>query len=147
MKLKDKKVGIVAAHWNPSVTDKLFKGALDAFKKNEINEKQIEIVRCPGAFEIPSAAQMLLPKVAGIVTIGAVIRGETPHFEYISEAVSHGIMQLNNKYNKLLTFGVLTTNTSEQAAERYDRDSSFGNKGAEAALSLIKMIELKAQLS
>lgn len=140
------KIGIVAAKWNPSVTDKLLDGAVQALTENGFDENQIEVVRCPGAFEVPSAVQMLLPTVAGAIAIGAVIRGETPHFDYICEAVSHGIMQLNIKHNKPVTFGVLTTNTAQQAAERADRESSYGNKGVEAALTLIEMLALQKQL-
>lgn len=139
-------IGIVASKWNASVTDKLLKGARDELKAKGYAETQITTVRCPGAFEIPSAVQMLLPDVAGVVAIGAVIRGETPHFDYICQAVSRGIMELNLKYNKPVTFGVLTTNTIQQAAERADKKSDFGNKGAEAALALVDMLSVKKQI-
>ncbi len=139
-------IGIVAAKWNSSVTDKLLKGALQTLKTKGYNDEQIITVRCPGTFEIPAAVQMLLPKVAGIAAIGAVIRGQTPHFDYICGAVSNGIMELNIKYNKPVTFGVLTTNTSQQAAERADAESDFGNKGSEAALALVEMLELGERL-
>ncbi len=140
------KVGIVAAKWHASITDKLLEGALAALKGKGFTDEQIVVIRCPGAFEIPGAARMLLPKVAGATALGAVIRGETPHFEYISEAVSSGIMQLNIKHNKPVTFGVLTTDTVQQAIERADEDSDFGNKGAEAALALIEMLSLNEQM-
>lgn len=145
--ITNKKIGIAAAKWNPSVTDKLLDGALNILTKYGIAADQIEVVRCPGAFEVPPAIQMLLPHVDGAIAIGAVIRGETPHFEYINQAVSNAIMNLNIKHNKPVTFGVLTTNTMQQAAERADSNSSYGNKGAEAALTLIKMLELQEQLN
>ncbi len=143
----ESKLGIIAAKWNSSITDKLLEGALAALIAKGYKDEQITVARCPGAFEIPAAVQMLLPKVDGVVAIGAVIRGETPHFHYISEAVSSGIMQLNITHNKPVTFGVLTTDTVQQASERADDNSSFGNKGAEAALTLIEMLSLKDEIN
>lgn len=141
------KIGIVAAKWNASVTNKLLEEARSTLRGKGYDEDQIIAVRCPGTFEVPSAVQLLLPKVDGVVAIGAVIRGETPHFDYICQAVSKGIMDLNLEHNKPITFGVLTTNTAEQAAKRADVDSDYGNKGAEAALALVDMLALAQKVA
>lgn len=141
------KIGIVAAKWNASVTNKLLEEARNTLNSKGYDDDQIIVVRCPGTFEVPSAVQLLLPKVDGVVAIGAVIRGETPHFDYICQAVSKGIMDLNLKHNKPITFGVLTTNTAEQAAKRADVDSVYGNKGAEAALALVDMLSLSQKVA
>ncbi len=136
------RIGIVAAKWNSFITDHLLKGALKVLKSNGYDDDRIIAVRCAGAYEIPIIAQTLLPKVDGIIAIGAVIKGETPHFKYICESVSRGILRLNLDYNKPITFGVLTTHTVEEAAERADSESEHGNKGSAAALALLENISL-----
>ena len=139
-------IGIVVARWNSFVTDKLLDGALNLLDRKGYEEDQIVVARCPGAYEIPFTSKMLLPKVDGVITLGAVIRGETPHFDYVCEAVNGGVMELNMGTDKPVVFGVLTTDTVQQAAERADENSDFGNKGAEAALALLEMLSLKQKI-
>ena len=119
----------------------MLSGALDALYKNGYEEKDLTIIYCPGAFEIPLTAKALCKsgKYCGIVCLGAVIKGETAHFEYISNAVSTGIMELNIEYGMPVSFGVLTSYTEEQAKSRSANDAN--NKGAEAALAALEMIE------
>ena len=135
-------IGIAVARWNSFVTDKLLQGATDVLKNKGLGEDQIVIARCPGAYEIPLTAQKLLSKVDGVVTLGAVIRGETPHFEYVCNAVNNGVTELNLRHGKPVVFGVLTTDTVEQAMERAGAEEGSGNKGAEAALALLEMLSL-----
>jgi len=140
------KVVIVAAKWNSFITDEMTKGAEDALKGKGIPEENIEIFRSPGSYEIPLACKYALDILGadGVVAIGAVIRGGTPHFNYVCDAVNKGISELNIEYNKPIAFGVLTTDTVEQAIERSGIDK--GNKGAEAALAMCDMLELKEQM-
>lgn len=140
-------IGIVVARWNSFVTDKLLEGALNVLNGKGYGKKKLKVVRCPGAYEIPFTAKALLPHVDGVITLGAVIRGETPHFKYVCEAVNSGVMELNMNGDKPVVFGVLTTDTVQQAAERSDESSDFGNKGAEAALALTEMLALNKKLS
>lgn len=140
------KIGIVVAKWNSFITDKLLEGALDVLKSKGFDAAQVVVARCPGAYEIPFTSRMLLPKVDGVITLGAVIRGETPHFDYVCETVNNGVLQLNMEHNKPVIFGVLTTDTVQQAQARSDKNSDYGNKGAEAALALIEMISMKQKL-
>ncbi len=142
----DFKVGIVVASWNSFVTDKLLEGALEVLQNKGFERHQILVARCPGAYEIPYTSKSLLPKVDGIITLGAVIRGETPHFDYVCETANNGVLQLNMEHPKPVVFGVLTTDTVQQAQERSDENSDYGNKGAEAALALIEMISLKQEI-
>lgn len=137
---KKVKVGIAAAEWNSMITDEMLNGALEALKGRGIDESNIYVVRCPGSYEIPLSCKMLLDYVQpdGVIAIGAVIRGDTPHFEYVCEAVNRGVLELNLSYGKPVAFGVLTTDNVEQALERAGTEK--GNKGAEAALALCDMI-------
>ncbi|NGP89323.1 6,7-dimethyl-8-ribityllumazine synthase [Fodinibius halophilus] len=136
------KVGIVVAKWNSFITDELLEGALHTLKGKGIAEGDILIARCPGAYEIPFTARKLLEKVDGVVTLGAVIQGDTPHFDYVCDAVNRGVTDLNMKGNKPVVFGVLTTDTVKQAQERCGLHGDKGNKGSEAALALLEMITL-----
>lgn len=140
------RAGIVAARWNSMVTDPMLKGALEVLQKKGIPEEQITVVRCPGSYEIPLSCKHLLDhlNLDGVVAIGAIIRGETPHFDYVCDAVNRGIAELNLTYGKPVAFGVLTTNTLDQAMERAGNE--YGNKGAEAALAMCEMITLKREL-
>jgi len=141
------RVAIVAAKWNSFVTDEMTEGAKSALKGKGIPENNIEIFRCPGSYEIPLACKQALDilDVDGVVAIGAVIKGGTPHFHYVCDAVNRGITDLNIQYNKPIAFGVLTTDTVEQAVERSGIEK--GNKGAEAALAMCDMLELKEQMT
>ena len=134
------KVAVVAARWNSFVTDEMLEAALQALKSKGIKEDSIHSVRCPGSFEIPLTCKWCLEHLAvdGVVAIGAVIRGGTPHFDYVCEAVTRGITDLNLSSGKPVSFGVLTTDSVEQAKERASEGK--GNKGAEAALALCDML-------
>lgn len=139
-------IGIVVAKWNSFITDKLLEGAIDALKGKGYKESQITVAYCPGAYEIPYTTRKLLPKVDGVITIGAVIRGDTPHFDYVCDAVNRGITDLNMNSAKPVVFGVLTTDNVKQARERSGQEGSGGNKGAEAALALVEMLSLADEI-
>lgn len=139
-------VGIAVARWNSFVTEKLLEGALRALKDRGVKEENIFIARCPGAYEIPLTVSRLAEKADGVIALGAVIRGETPHFEYVCNAVNTGVNELNMRTGKPVTFGVLTTDTVEQARARADAESEKGNKGTEAALALLEMLSVIKQI-
>lgn len=141
------KFGIIAARFNDFITGRLVEGALDGLQRHGAAEGDIEIVRVPGAYEIPLAAKMLAQskKYNAIICLGAVIRGATPHFEYVSAEVSKGIASVSLDSNVPVIFGVLTTDTIEQAIERAGTKS--GNKGWDAALSAIEMANLMRQIA
>ena len=134
--------GIVVSRFNDLVTSKLLSGALSAFKEQGADEENLEVIRVPGAFEIPQAAKKLCStrNFDAIVCLGAVIKGGTPHFEYISAETSRGINQVGLEFNIPVLFGVLTTNDLEQAVARSGSDSS--NKGRETALAAVEMANL-----
>lgn len=136
------KIGIVISRWNSFVTNQLYKGALQALEQHGIGDDQVVAAYCPGSYEIPLTAEKLVEKEAidGVIALGAVIRGETSHFDYICSTVNEGIAVLNRKYGKPVTFGVLTTETVQQALER--AGIKAGNKGGEAALALLEMLSL-----
>ena len=137
---------VVVARWNSFVVDSLEAGAIDTLKRHGANEEDITIVRLPGAFEMP----LVLDKVAasgeydGIVALGAVIRGGTPHFEYVAGEAVKGMAQVTLNHGVPIAFGVLTVDTIEQAIER--AGTKAGNKGGEAAASTIEMVNLLRQL-
>lgn len=139
------KIGIVVSRWNSMITEKMLEGALAALKGNGISENDITVVRCPGSYEIPHTVQMVLEntEVDGVIALGVVIRGGTPHFEYVCDAVNRGISDLILKHNKTIAFGVLTTDDVQQALERAGEK---GNKGGEAALALLEMISVEQNL-
>jgi 6,7-dimethyl-8-ribityllumazine synthase len=139
---KDTTVGIVASRFNGRIVDRLLSACIDKLISSGLSEKNIIIVHVPGAFEIPLAAQQLILKheCEAIITLGAIIRGETPHFEYIARECSHGIASLSLKYKVPVIFGVLTADNAEQAMLRSGSEES--NKGAESAQSAIQMISL-----
>jgi len=144
---KGLKIGIVAARFNDFITSRLVDGALDGLQRHGVAEADIEIVRVPGAYEIPLAARMLAQsrKFQAIICLGAVIRGATPHFEYVSAEVSKGVASVSMDSGLPVIFGVLTTDTIEQAIERAGAKS--GNKGWDAALSAIEMANVMKQLA
>ena len=147
MNWKTKKIAVVAAKWNSFVTDQMLDGAENALRAKGIPEENIHTVRCPGSYELPLACKMCIDELNpdGVVAIGAVIKGGTPHFHYVCDAVNRGITDLNIRYGIPVSFGVLTTDNVDQAMERASEDK--GNKGAEAALAVCEMIELNASLS
>jgi len=136
------KFGIVAGRFNEFIVSKLLQGALDALKRHGADENDIEIAWVPGAFEIPLIAKKMCEKKEydAIICLGAVIRGETSHFDYVSSEVSKGIANVSLQYGKPVIFGVLTTDSIEQAIERAGTKS--GNKGYDAAITAIEMANL-----
>src|SRR6476646_6566769 len=140
------RIAIVVSRFNNFITEKLLEGALDGFTSHGGVESNLTVVRVPGAFEIPIAADKLAAsgKYDALVCLGAVIRGDTPHFEYVSDAVTRGIGETISKYRIPIGFGVLTTNNVEQAMER--SGSKDANKGYEAALTAVEMINVIRQL-
>ncbi len=143
---KDYSIGIVVSKFNEPITSRLQAGAQEALEQLGIAAEQILLVRVPGAFELPLAAKVLAQtqKVDAVICLGSVIRGATAHFEYISEQTSRGIGNVALEIGLPVIFGVLTTNTVEQAMER--STASERNKGAEAAHTAIEMITLLKQL-
>ena len=139
---KGMRFGIVASRFNDFISGKLIEGALDALTRAGADEKDITIAKVPGAFEIPLAAKRMARsgKVDAVICLGAVIRGATPHFEYISAEVSKGIATVALETDIPVVFGVITTDTIEQAIERAGTKS--GNKGFDAALSAVEMVDL-----
>jgi 6,7-dimethyl-8-ribityllumazine synthase len=140
------KLGIIVSRFNQFITEKLLTGALDAIKSNGASEDDVTVVRVPGAFEIPLMAEKLAGsgRFDGLICLGAVIRGDTPHFEYVSDAVTRGLGEAISRYGIPIGFGVLTTNNVEQAMER--SGAKDANKGYEAALTTIEMISLTRQI-
>ncbi|MDP4115941.1 MAG: 6,7-dimethyl-8-ribityllumazine synthase [Bacteroidota bacterium] len=138
---KDINIAIVVSRFNEIITDKLLKGAWDFLLSKEISEDKIKIYQVPGAFEIPLAAEKLasLKKYDAIIGLGAVIKGETPHFDFVSAAAANGILNTSLKYGVPVIFGVLTTNTIKQALERSGGES---NKGVDCAQTALEMISL-----
>ena len=140
------KIAIVAGRFNEFITSKLIGGALDVLKRNDVSEENIDIAWVPGAFEIPLIAKKLAntQKYDAIITLGAVIKGSTPHFDYVCAEVSKGVAQISLQSELPVIFGVLTTNNIEEAIER--AGTKAGNKGADAAFSAIEMINLIKQI-
>jgi 6,7-dimethyl-8-ribityllumazine synthase len=139
---KGKKFAIVVSRFNDFVTSKLTEGAVDALLRSGADTKDIEIIKVPGAFEIPLIAKKAAEKgrYNAVICLGAVIRGATPHFDYVSAEVSKGVGMVGLEYGVPVIFGVITTDTIEQAIERAGMKS--GNKGWSAALSAIEMANL-----
>ncbi len=139
---KEKSFAIVVSRWNQFIVSKLLDGALDALRRNQADENKITVAYCPGAFEIPLVVQKLAQshKYDAVIALGAVIRGSTPHFDYIASEVTKGIGKVTLDTGIPCIFGVLTTDTIEQAIERSGTKS--GNKGFEAAITAIEMVSL-----
>jgi 6,7-dimethyl-8-ribityllumazine synthase len=139
---KDKKFGIVISRFNEFISSKLLEGALDCFKRHEVDEGNIDVAWVPGSFEIPLTALNMAEskKYNAVICLGAVIRGATQHFEYIAAEVTKGIAQVNLKTGIPTIYGVITADTLEQAIER--AGTKAGNKGWDAAMSAMEMAEL-----
>ena len=135
-------ITIVVARFNELVVDSLLKGALDALKRHGVQDSNVTIVKVPGAFELPLAAKKAAEQEGcdAVIVLGAVIRGGTPHFDYVAGQAASGIAQVGLDTNKPVIFGVLTTDSIEQAIER--SGTKAGNKGADAAVTAIEMISL-----
>lgn len=140
------KIGIVASRFNEFITSKLLGGALDALSRHGVNDDDIEIAWVPGSFEVPLVAEKMASsgKYDAVVCLGAVIRGSTPHFDYVAAEVSKGIAAVSLKTGLPVIFGVITTDNIEQAIER--AGTKAGNKGADAAGSAIEMANLLKSL-
>jgi 6,7-dimethyl-8-ribityllumazine synthase len=137
-----KKIAIVSTRWNHFIVDRLVEGAKDAFDRHGGNAEDLTHVLVPGAFELPMIVDQLLAsgKYDAICALGAVIRGSTPHFDYVAAEATKGIASMSLKYQKPVSFGLLTTDTIEQAIER--AGTKAGNKGFEAMTTVVEMIDL-----
>ncbi|GAA6324372.1 6,7-dimethyl-8-ribityllumazine synthase [Fusobacterium ulcerans] len=136
------RVGIVAARFNEFITSKLIDGAEDALVRHEVAKDDIELAWVPGAFEIPLAAKKMAEsgRYDAVITLGAVIKGSTPHFDYVCAEVSKGVATVSLQSNIPVIFGVLTTNTIEEAIQR--AGTKAGNKGFDAGVTAIEMVNL-----
>jgi 6,7-dimethyl-8-ribityllumazine synthase len=142
----DKKVAIINGRFNHIITDRLVEGAKDAFIRHGGDEKNLDLILVPGAFELPFALEKILnsDKYDAVCCLGAVIRGATPHFDYVSAEATKGIASVGLKHGKPVSFGLLTTDTIEQAIER--AGCKVGNKGFEAMVTIIEMLSLYEEL-
>ncbi len=143
----NEKVAIINGRFNHIITDRLVEGAHDAFRRHGGNEDNLDLILVPGAFEIPFALKKALEsgKYDAVCCVGAVIRGATPHFDYISAEATKGIASATMEYGIPVSNGVLTTDTIEQAIER--AGSKVGNKGAEAMTTIIEMLDLYNEMA
>ena len=143
---RDLRFGFIAARFNDFVVEPLIRGALDALKRHGATDKQVEIVRVPGAFDIPIVARKmaLSHRYDALITLGAVVRGQTPHFDYVAGECASGIARIALESGVPIAFGVLTTDTMEQATDR--AGGKAGNKGADAAMVAIEMANLLRRL-
>lgn len=134
------------AEWNKHITEKLLNGAISTLKQMHFTDTQIEVLHVPGSFELPHGAQLLFQKnCSAVICLGCVIQGDTPHFDYVCQAATNGILQVGLAENKPCIFGVITTITEEQAMDR--AGGKLGNKGAEAALTACWMIAGQQKLN
>lgn len=140
--VKGARFALLASRFNSFIVESLVSGAIDALTRHGADEKLIHLIRVPGAFEMPLAAQRLAAKnqYDAIIALGAVIRGGTPHFEYVAGECTKGLASVSSTYNVPVAFGVLTVDSIEQAIER--AGTKAGNKGVEAAMSAIEMVNL-----
>ena len=140
------KIGIVLAEWNTEITHALLEGTVRTLTKHSVNEADILIEHVPGTFELPLGAQLIMESgdLDAVICLGCVIQGETRHFDFICQGVTQGITDLNLKYKRPFIFGVLTTDTLQQAKDR--AGGKHGNKGDEAAITAIKMVDLSKKL-
>lgn len=138
---ENQKFAIVVSRFNEFITNKLLSGCLDTLVRHGVNQNEIDIAWVPGAFEMPLVAQKLAAKdYHAVICLGAVIRGGTPHFEYVSAEVTKGIAQVGLNTGKPVIYGIITADTIEQAIER--AGTKAGNKGADAAITAIEMVNL-----
>jgi len=142
LNIRDTRFAIVVARFNSFITESLLEGALDALRRHGAKETDLRVVRVPGAFDMPLVVQQLAKggNYDAIVALGAVIRGGTPHFDFVASECTKGLAQASMQHGLPVAFGVLTTDTIEQSIER--AGTKAGNKGAEAALSAIEMVNL-----
>jgi len=141
----NQKIAIIVSRFNEFITNKLLSGCLDALSRHNVNLDNVEIAWVPGAFEMPLVAQKMTARgYDAVICLGAVIRGATPHFEYVSAEVTKGIAQVGLNTGVPVVYGVITADTIEQAIER--AGTKAGNKGVDAALTAIEMVNLLRQL-
>jgi len=140
------RIGVVVARFNAYITERLLAGALAALREAGVRDDDVTVVRVPGAFEVPLAARELAAAggIDAVVCLGAVIRGDTPHFDFVAQAAAGGVLETMLALAVPLSFGILTTNTVEQAVER--SHEGRGNKGAEAVQTAIEMVRVQQQL-
>jgi 6,7-dimethyl-8-ribityllumazine synthase len=143
---QDKKYGIVVSRFNEFISSRLLGGAIDAMARHGVKDDEITVAWTPGAFEIPIVAKKMAEsgKFDAVIALGAVIRGNTPHFDYVASEVSKGVAQISLATGVPVLFGVLTTETIEQAIER--AGTKAGNKGFDAAVAAIEMVNLLEQI-
>jgi 6,7-dimethyl-8-ribityllumazine synthase len=143
---RDLRFAFIAARFNDFIVEPLIRGAMDALKRHGANEKQVEIVRVPGAFDIPIVARKLAlsRRYDALIALGAVVRGETPHFDYVAGECAGGLARIALESGVPVAFGVLTTETMQQAVDR--AGGKAGNKGADAALAAVEMANLLRRL-
>ena len=146
MNASGKKVAIVVSRFNEFITGKLIDGTVDTLVRHGVKEDQIDVIWVPGSFEIPAIARRVAKKKKhdALICLGCVIRGDTPHFDYIAAEVSKGVASVSLESEMPVLFGVLTTDTIEQAIER--AGTKAGNKGADAAMAAIELMDLYRQL-
>jgi 6,7-dimethyl-8-ribityllumazine synthase len=139
-------IGIAVSRFNSFIVESLLDGAVDTLRRHGAEDKDLEVVRAPGAFELPLVVKRMAAskRFDAVIALGAVIRGGTPHFEYVAGECTKGLASVSLEYDLPMAFGVLTVDTIEQAIER--AGTKAGNKGAEAAMSAIEMINLMRQL-
>jgi len=144
--VRDERFCIIAARFNETIVDRLLQGAIDALRRHGADSTQIDILRVPGAMELPLAAQRVAKsrQSDGIIALGTVIRGATPHFDYVCSECASGLSRVALEFDIPIGFGVLTTESIEQALER--SGTKAGNKGAEAALTVVEMVSLLRNL-
>jgi 6,7-dimethyl-8-ribityllumazine synthase len=142
----DKRFALVVTRWNSFVVDHLLQGAVDYLRRHGVPESQLTVLRCPGAFEVPLVVKKAAAsgRYDAVIALGAVIRGGTPHFEYVAGECVKGLASVNLEYDIPVSFGVLTVDTIEQAIER--SGTKAGNKGEEAAASALEMVSLLDRL-
>jgi 6,7-dimethyl-8-ribityllumazine synthase len=145
--VRDAKFCVLAARFNDRIVEDLVRGALDALKRHGVPDSAVDVVRVPGAFELPLAAKKLARtrQYDGIVALGVVIRGATPHFDYVCSECAAGLNRVSHEFDLPIGFGVLTCDTVDQAIER--AGVKHGNKGADAALAAMEMVSLLRQIA
>lgn len=139
---KEYRIAVIAAEWNPEVTDSMMYAALDTLREHGVKEDNLDVYRVPGTFELTTAANQVLQRttVDAVICIGCVIQGETRHFEFICQAVSQGLTNVAIKHNRPVIFSVLTCDNMQQALDR--AGGCHGNKGVEGAITALKMVSL-----
>ena len=142
----DMRVGIVVSEWNNAITEKLLEGACNTLEKHGVSHHNIQIFRVPGSFELTFGAQQVAKfcDVDAVIVLGCVVRGDTPHFDYVCEGVTEGVTKLNATQDTPVIFGLLTTENMQQAEDR--AGGKHGNKGDESAITAIKMIDFICKL-